>query len=179
MKLFSPTLFARSALFALGAVFSLNTAMAQAPAPTLAPVSEPSDAHLTVAIEVVKLSGMARSIDLIVPQMVDKARQLFSKMRPELAAEIEKSIKDLQPDFDVQKQLSLQIAGRAFALRLPETELKDIAIFFSSPAGKKFVDNQPAILEQMFRDLDSYSQQLSQVIVEKLRADLTKKGHPF
>ena len=177
----------RAAVLTVSAFFLSCGAQAQAPAPAPAitqapaglPPLEPSDAHLTAAIEVVKLSGISRSIDLIVPQMVDKARQLFSKMRPELAGDIEKSIKDLQPDFDQQKTLALQIAARSFALRLSEPDLKELETFFKSAIGKKYVESQPAIVEQMTRSLDGFTQQLSQVVVDKMREDLKKKGITF
>ena len=151
-----------------------------APPPIVAPApAKLSPAHLALAMEVVKLSGMSRSIDTIVPDMVGKARQLFTQMRPEVTAELEKSIVALQPEFDAQKAQTQRIAGEAFGSRLSEAELKDIEAFFKSTSGQRFVASQPLILDDMFRNLDVFSQTLSQFVVDKLREDLKKKGIPF
>lgn len=166
----------------LAVLVSSASALAQqaAPAAPAAPLTNApnlSPGHLAVAIEVVKSSGMSRSIESIVPTIVDKARQLFVSMRPELAGEIDKSIKALAADFDNQRDEALKLAAYGFGNRLSEAELKEINTFFSSASGKKFVDSQPAILDEMFRNLDAFTERLSQFVVDKLRADMKAKGH--
>ncbi|HRK25529.1 MAG TPA: DUF2059 domain-containing protein, partial [Beijerinckiaceae bacterium] len=147
-----------------------------APAPAAPALSA---SHLASALEVAKLSGMTRSTDTLVPQTIDKARQLFTQMRPELAAEIDKSIKALQPEFDTLVTESQTIVAQAFGARLSESDLKDVAAFFKSAAGQKFVGAQPGILDDMFRDMEPYTQRLSQTIVDKLREDMKKRGAPL
>lgn len=163
-----------------GGAFAQGTpapAAPAAPAPGMPPKIELSMAQLTLAAEVVKLSGMSRSMDLIVPQMVQRARQLFVQTRPELAAEIDKSIANLQPEFDKLTGEAQVIAANSFGSKLTEAELKDLRTFFTSPTGKKFVEAQPAIIDDMFRNLETFSQRLSQVVVDRLREDMKKRGH--
>lgn len=180
------------AAFTLAATMTAALAQTAAPAPAAPIVAPPpiaapaapaapalSAAHLEAAMEVAKLSGMTRSTDTLIPQTVDKARQLFTQMRPELAADIDKSIKALQPDFDGLVGESQKIVAQAFGARLSEGELKDIAAFFKSAAGQKFVSAQPGILDDMFRDMEPFTQRLSQTVVDKLRDDLKKRGAPF
>ena len=172
----------RLTVLCLGLAAGLQIAAAQTASPP--PVAAPapvklSPAHLALATEVVRLSGMSRSIDTIVPEMVSKARTLFTQMRPEVAAELDKSIIALQPEFESQKAEALRLAGEAFGSRLSEAELKDVEAFFKSASGQKFVSSQPLILDEMFRNLDNFTQSLSQFVVDKLREDLKKKGIPF
>lgn len=168
-----------SALFIYAAPVALaqGAAAPAAPAQPAAPVAELTPAHVALATEVVTLSGMSRSTDLIVPQMVDRARQLFTQMRPELAGEIDKSIQALKPEFDKESAEALKIAATAFAHRLSMPELQEMKAFFSSSVGKKFVESQPAIINEMFRSIDAFSVTLSQTVVDKLREDMKKKGH--
>lgn len=198
MTLSKSALTLRLAALCLGTAVAASAALAQSAAPAAAPaapaaapaVAAPppvaqapaaalSPAHLEAALEVVKLSGMSKSIDLVVPEMVDKARALFTQMRPELAAEIDKSIKTLQPQFDGQQVEAQKIVARAFGSRLSEADLKDIATFFKTPAGQKFVSSQPGILDEMFRDMEPFSQRLSQFVVDKLREDMKSRGVQF
>lgn len=150
--------------------------VAPAPAAPAAPAKPVSASHLDVAIEVVKLSGMSRSIDLIVPQMVDSARRLLTQMRPELSGELEKTIKTLEPDFAAMNATAQRIAGEAFAQRLSEADLTQIKAFFGSEVGVKFVGVQPTLFSEMMRGLDTYSGRLSQIVLEKIREDLKKRG---
>lgn len=146
--------------------------------PAIAPAagSRLSPSHLALAISVVQDSGMGRSINTIVPEMVIKARQLFTQTRPDIAGKLDEAIKTLQPEFAAQQNEAMRIAGEAFGARLSEAELKEIDAFFKSPAGQKFVSSQPAILEEMFRGLDQFNLTMSQFVVDKLRQEMKKLG---
>ena len=177
---------ARAAMLASGLVLAANgAALAQAapapaapaPAAGMLPKIELSTAQLALASEVVTLSGMSRSMDAIVPQMVTRARQLFLQTRPEIATDLDKSIKDLQPEFDKLTDEARVIAANAFGTKLSESELKELKTFFTSPVGKKFVEAQPAIIEDMFKNLETFTVRLSQTVVDKLREDMKKRGH--
>lgn len=167
------------------ALLLASPAMAQQPPRPAAATNEPlqmpklSPEHVDLAIDVLKLSGMARSIDLIVPQMLDSARRMFTMMRPELAGEVEKTMKALEPEWTLQNKLATRIAAEAFAERLTEAELKDMKTFFSSESGKKFVAVQPSLLPDMMKNLDIFTGKLSTVVVEKIREDLKKRNLPF
>lgn len=157
-----------------------SLAQTAAPAPA-APVAAARPAlsatHQALATDVVRLSGMSRSIELIVPEILERAKQLFVQTRPELSAQLAEATKTLAPEFKKQSEDAMRIAANAFGHRLSEAELQELKVFFSSNAGKKFVESQPAIIDEMFRDLDRFQQQLSQLVVEKLREEMKKKGH--
>lgn len=187
MSIFSKTFRALGFLAVLTATATAQTAPAPAqPArPPAAASAEPlampklSPQHVELATEVLKLSGMSRSIDLIVPQMLDAARRMFTTSRPELAADVEKTMKNLEPEWTLQNNLALRIAAEAFADKLNENELKDMKAFFSSESGKKFVAVQPTLLPEMMKNLDIFTGKLSTVVVEKIREDFKKRNVPF
>lgn len=183
MSRFACPITLRATLAGLALSTSLGLAAAQQAPVAAPPAISPAPAavtlspsHLALAIEVVKLSGMSRSIDAIVPEMVIKARQLFTQTRPEIAGKLDEAIKELQPQFVERQNEAVKLAGEAFGSRLSEAELKDIEAFFKSAAGQKFVSSQPGILEEMFRNLDQFNQRLSQFVVDKLREEMKKKG---
>ncbi|WP_163208711.1 DUF2059 domain-containing protein, partial [Citrobacter freundii] len=67
--------------------------------------------------------------------------------RPELSKDLDEVLNGLQPEMELQKQRMIDIAARIYASQLSEAELNDIATFFRSPAGKRYVGTQPQILD--------------------------------
>jgi hypothetical protein len=68
-------------------------------------------------------------------------------------------------------------AARAFASRMTEAELKTISDFYKSPAGKKYVETQPGILDDVVRDLATWTQQTAQFVMSRAREEMGKRGH--
>jgi hypothetical protein len=68
-------------------------------------------------------------------------------------------------------------AARAFATRLSEAELRDVAAFYKSPAGVKYVQTQPGVLDDVVRDLAVWTQQTGQFVMTRARKEMGKRGH--
>lgn len=137
----------------------------------------PSESHLQAGREVVLNSGMSRSFDAILPQFVTEVRQTFTTTRPELSKDLNEVIEIVRPELEAQKTEMITKAAGLFASRISENELKDIATFFKSPAGKRYVDTQPQILDSLFNEMQAWTQKLSEFVVMRVRAEMKKRGH--
>lgn len=157
-----------SRLVALTAALVLATGAAYA--------QQPSPSHLAAARAVVTSSGIVRSFDAILPQIFQQLRQTMAT-RPELTADLEKVIATITPQFERAKEEMVDVAAQVFVLQLSEEELKTIDAFFGSPAGKRYVETQPAVLDQMFSEMQEWSQVLSTVIINRVRAEMKVLGH--
>ena len=147
-----------------------------APPPAPAPEPEVSASHLALAREVMLSSGIARSFDSIIPTMADQIRK-NAVTRPDLAKDLDDVLKSLDPEMELQKQRLINIAARIYAKRLTEAELKDIVTFFRSPAGKRYVETQPQILDDMVGAMQDWTQEVSEYIMVRTRAEMGKRGH--
>ena len=49
----------------------------------------------------------------------------------------------LKPEFESQREDILNAAARTFAGRMSEPELKEVAAFYKSASGQKYVSVQP------------------------------------
>lgn len=147
-----------------------------APPPAPAPEPEVSPSHLALAREVMLSSGIARSFDSILPTMADQIRK-NAVTRPDLAKDLDEVLKSLDPEMDLQKQRLINIAARIYAKRLNEAELKDIVTFFRSPAGKRYVETQPQILDDMVGAMQDWTQEVSEYVMVRTRAEMGKRGH--
>jgi uncharacterized protein len=165
-------------LAALGIAASLcgAPAIAQqaAPAPAQQPAAAPS--HIAAAREVAILSGITRSIDLVAPQFYDKLKEQ-SVTRPELGKDLNEVLESLNPEMDLQKQQMIATIARILASRMSEAELKDVATFFKSASGKKYVETQPLVLDELVRAMQAWTQDLAQYIMVRVRAEMGKRGH--
>ncbi len=164
-----------------------SAALAQKPAPakpaaqpatpaanTPAPAFTPS--HLALAREVMLSSGIARSFDSVLPAFADQIRKQ-TVTRPELAKDLDEVLVSLQPEMELQKQRMIDIAARTYASKFSEAELKEIATFFRSPAGKHYVEAQPQLLDEMVQEMQDWTQDVSEYVMVRVRAEMGKRGH--
>ncbi|KQP92676.1 hypothetical protein ASF60_16270 [Methylobacterium sp. Leaf113] len=153
------------------------------PAPAAAAPSTPaaqtpaySANHLALAREVMLNSGIARSFDSIIPAFSERIRQ-GAVTRPELTKDLDTVLASLEPEMEMQKQTMIDTAARIYASRLSEAELNEIATFFRSPAGKRYVETQPQVLDEMVQAMQNWTQDVSEYIMVRVRAEMAKKGH--
>ena len=135
-----------------------------------------SPSHLAVAREVIIASGIARSFDGFIPQFVDQARATMGSTRPELIKDLDEIAATLPEKLGDLRNEIVEIGARVYAGRLTEAELKDINAFFKTPAGSKYVSSQPQVLEELFGEMQGWSQRLGVRVVELFREELQKRG---
>ena len=164
-------------LFACGvsAAFAQQAPLAQQPpaAQAEAPISE---SHLAVAREVVVGSGLAKNFETIVPQIAEQIRGGFSRTRPEIIKDMEESLRTIIAEYGKQADRMIDISARLYAKRINEADLKEIAVFLKSPAGQKYISAQSEVLNELFAEMQVFSQTLGNVMMDKLRDELRKKN---
>lgn len=152
------------------------TAKPGTPTPQAPAEPEITASHLALAREVMLSSGISRSFDSIIPTMADQIRK-NAVTRPDLAKDLDDVLKGLDPEMTMQKNRLIEIAARIYAKRLTEAELKDIVVFFRSPAGKRYVETQPQVLDDMVGAMQDWTQEVSEYIMVRTRAEMGKRGH--
>jgi hypothetical protein len=150
---------------------------APAPAAPAAPQAGTiSPSHFALAKEVMLSSGIARSFDSILPAFGEQIKQA-AVTRPELTKDLADVLEKMQPELELQKQRIIDTASRIYANKLSEAELRDIATFFRSPAGKRYVETQPQVLDEMVQAMQTWTQEVSEYMMVRVRAEMGKRGH--
>lgn len=147
-----------------------------APPPAAAPAPALGANHLALAREVMLNSGIARSFDSIIPAFAEQIKQQ-TVTRPDLDKDLDAVLISLAPEMELQKQRMLDTAARIYATKLAEPELQEIAAFFRSPAGKRYVDSQPQVLDEMVQAMQTWTQDVSEYVMVRVRAEMGKRGH--
>ena len=86
-------------------------------------------------------------------------------------------MEQIKPDFDKQTQDLITNAARLYAQRLSEKQLKDISDFFKSPSGTAYVASQPVLVNDLFTQMQAFSQRLSSEMMTRVRTEMKKRGH--
>ena len=173
-------------VLALGATTAAagNTA-APAPAPA-APAATPaatppapSPAALAYAGTILNDVGMKPSLDRIVPGMLAQMQREILATRPELKDPVAEAVQTVAPEFLKSEQQVLDASAKALASLMTEPELKDVAAFYESPTGKRFVLVQVALADRIAAVAAEWRQQLSVAMLARMHEELKKKGKDF
>lgn len=159
----------------VGAIFGGVAAFATATAQQAQ--EEFSEEHLKYTRQVIDALQVYDSFDQILPTMAEQTRTLFVQNNPALAAEIETSVNDAALSLvEKRKELDKQVLD-IWASRFSTEEVKAIAEFFTSPAGKAFANQSGVLLQESAVAAKSWGDERSVEIVDLVREDLRRRGH--
>jgi uncharacterized protein len=154
-----------------------KAAPATPPAQTGPGSTAPSPSHLAAARALVVACGMSRSFSIIIPQFMDQIAQSLTQTRPEIRQDLDAVLTQLKPEFDRQADEMVEIAAQVYVKQLSEQDLKAADAFFESPAGKKYVETQPAFLTEVVTAMQGWQSRLSTDMMTRVRAEMKKRGH--
>jgi hypothetical protein len=137
----------------------------------------PSASQLAIARRLVIASGMSRSFSVIIPQFMDQIATALTQTRPELIRDLNDVLTQLKPEFDKQADEMVDIAAQIYAKRMAEQDLRTAVVFFESPAGKQYVETQPAFLSDVVTAMQGWQGKISTDMMTRVRAEMKQKGH--
>ena len=147
------------------------------PGAALSAPPAPAPSHLEAARQLVAASGLSRAFLGIVPDMAGKLNANLSQTRPEIARDLKATLDAMQPEFALYNNDIINFAGVVYTTLMTEQECKDALAFFNSPIGKKFVDVQPGIFMNLGPAMGEWSKSVSVRMMDRVRAEMKKKGH--
>ena len=140
---------------------------------------QPSPAAMAIAKEIVTVTGATTLFDPLIPGVIEQSKIIFLQQNPGLARdlnEISGSLRaELKPRFS---ELTTEVA-KNYASHFNEQELKDLLAFYKSPVGVKFVSEQPKVVEASLQFAQTWANTLSDQVIQRMREELKKRGHPM
>jgi uncharacterized protein len=150
-----------------------------APAPTTAAPAAPSPAAIAAADKILGDIGLKQSIAIVVPGMMAELETNVTRTRPEIRDSLRATLKAIQPEFDQTAKQTYSDAASLLASQMSEKDITDVAAFFESAAGKKYVQVTPVFLQNLADVTGAWREKLSTDILERARQDMKKKGIDF
>ena len=170
-------------LLIAAALFSSSGAWAQNAAPQPAPAAPaaapPSPAAVTAAGMILGEIGVKQTISYIVPGMMTELERNVTTTRPEIKDSLRETLRAIQPEFDKTAADMFNQAATLLASQMSEKETQDVAAFFASPSGKKYLAVEPVFFQQFGAIAEPWRQQLSTDILTRARQEMKKKGIDF
>ena len=83
----------------------------------------------------------------------------------------------VRPEFDKKVDEMIDSAAQLYTQRFSPKELEDVAAFFKSASGRKYVGMQPVLMSDMFVAMQAWSQKISVDMMSRVREEMRKKGH--
>jgi uncharacterized protein len=175
------------ALFVFGALTvsarAADTTPPAAPATPAAPAATapaaPSAAAIAAADKILNTIGLKQSIAIVVPGMMQELETNVTRTRPEIRDSLRATLKTIQPEFDQTARQTYIQAESLLASQMSEQEITQVAAFFDSPAGKKYIAVTPVFVQNLSDVTGAWREKLSTDILERARAEMKKKGVDF
>lgn len=134
---------------------------------------EPAQSHLIAAKAAISATGTSAPLDNILPIMAEQAKTQLISSRPDIAAVISDIVDNATIALAPRRgDLENEVAS-IYVKVFTEEELKEIAEFYLSGAGKKLLAEAPIIERQIKQASQTWGsgvrRDLSQAIGEKMR----------
>src|SRR5271166_5090414 len=139
----------------------------------------PSQAAVTAAGDILGAIGIKERIALVVPAMMTELEQNVTKTRPEIRDSLRQTLQAIKPEFDKTAEQTYNTAATLLAQQMSEKEIVDVAAFFESPAGKKYLVVEPAFRQKFSGVAVPWQDKLSTDILVRAREEMRKKGIEF
>lgn len=145
-------------------------AFAQAPA-------KPTPEHIALARAVLDFTGARKSFDNVIPKLLTDARNTVLRTRPTLQADLDLAAVEVAKKMAAADEELVNNIAVVYAQKFTEPELKEIAGFYQSAAGKKMVAELPNVLQESYKHMQEWTRKMSVDVMTNLRAEMKKKGH--
>jgi uncharacterized protein len=147
---------------------------AQQPAAQAVPAI--AESHLALAKTVVLASGTSDTLVAIIPEVLNQVHLNLARTRPDLTATLQDVSNTVLVQLVPQRDQLINIAATSLAQQINEADLKQVADFMNSAAGKAYIGKQKIILQNTLLSLQPFNQELRRSVTNLFRDELKKKG---
>jgi uncharacterized protein len=165
------TRYATVALVALAMIAVTKPAASQAPAP------QPSAAALLLAKQIIDLKGVQKLFDPMVRGVVEKVKDQFMQTNFMWGKDLNEIAAKLEKDYAPRVSELVDQSAGIYASHFTEPELKSILAFYQSPLGQKMIAEEPKALDESMANAGNWGDSLSEEVINKMRAEMKKRGH--
>lgn len=142
----------------------------------LAQQRPPTDEALTAARELMMASGSSKQFDQVIPLLTAQLTQTFVKLAPGRAGEIREVMGELVKRFSERKAELIEQIAVVYAHRMSVDDMREVAKFYQSGAGRRMVEAQPEILRESMSIGQQWGQRIGAELDAEMRRELRKRG---
>jgi hypothetical protein len=138
---------------------------------------QPSPSAIAAAKQLLQLKGALKLVDVLIPGIVESAKNSLLPTHPQLAKDLSEVADLLRREFAPRTAEVATEFATVYAAHFTEQEMKEVIAFFKTPTGQKFAADEPAVLDQALSRTQSWSNTVSEQVFARFRAEMKKRGH--
>jgi len=138
---------------------------------------QPSPAAVLLAKQILEIKHVEDIFKPLIRGVVIKTRDLFMQTNFMWGKDLNEIAANLEKEYSVRTKELLDRAARIYATHFSEPELKQILSFYQSPLGLKAIDEEPKALDESMTMAGTWAGDFSQDVINKMRAEMKKRGH--
>jgi hypothetical protein len=142
-----------------------------------ATAQEFTESHLAAAKSAAVASPMAQEFNTVLPFLASRVQNRLVSLRPDLHEAIAKAVQDVALRLASRRADLDNAAALLWAREFSEEELTQIAEFYGSDVGKKFLKLGPELGRQTVQTVQNWSNRVGEELLDKAREELKKQGH--
>ncbi|HWV41082.1 DUF2059 domain-containing protein [Pseudorhodoplanes sp.] len=147
--------------------------------PMAASAQQPSKSSMALANEILDIKGSLQIFETVIPGVVEKSKATLLQMNPNLFKDVDAIGNDLRKEFAPRLAVLREEIAKIYATRFTEQEMKDTIAFYKSPLGKKILTEEPNFVDRSMAAAQDWAVKLNDEVLQRFRAELRKRGHPF
>lgn len=137
----------------------------------------PSASSIALARELLELKGGRQMFDGMVVGVIETAKNSFIPNNPMLTRPLTEVATQLRNEFEPKKNEVFNEVARAYARYFTEQEMKELLAFYKTTLGKKVLTSESIAVEDGFKRAQEWSNEFSDLVLTKFRAEMKKRGH--
>jgi hypothetical protein len=167
--------YAMAALIAFALAAMAGPAAAQGAAPNVA--HQPSQAAIQMAKQILETKHADAIFDPLVRGVVVKTRDFFMQTNFMWSKDLNEVTDVLIKQYSTRTAELMNDAARIYASHFTEPELKQLLTFYQSPLGQKVIAEEPKAADESMSSAATWADKLSEEVINKMRAEMKKRGH--
>jgi hypothetical protein len=164
------------ALVALAVIGPAGPSAAQGAAPQSA-AAQPSPGALLLAKQIVQIKNVKDVFAPIIAGVVQKTKDMFMQTNFMWGKDLNEVAAMVQKQYEPRVSELVDQSARIYATHFSEQELRDLLAFYQSPLGKKALAEEPKVLDESMVYAGTWADNLSQDVINSMRAEMKKRGH--
>jgi hypothetical protein len=138
---------------------------------------QPTPSAMATARELIEIKGAALMFDALIPGIVETAKNAFLPSHPQLSKELNDVAAQLRTEFAPRRAEIVNDFALLYAQNFSEQEMKEAIAFYKTTTGKKFLAQEPVVVDQALSRIKNLADKVSVEVLNRLRAEMKKKGH--
>jgi hypothetical protein len=132
---------------------------------------------MAVAKELMEAGKAADQANMLLPLLFQQLKPVIVQGRPNVERDYDKIAPVLMEAFTQQTQAMLDEIAAIYARNFTVEEKRQLATFYRSPAGQKFIEKMPVIAQQSMAAGQKIGQKIAQDLQARIMEELRKRGH--